>query len=427
MKDVTAILVHYTDLGVLQKALNSLKKIKSRLKSIIVILEQGMSIDMIHGYDWFDQIEFLDSGVNGPGQILNDTIYCLSSPYVLFLQSTDYLSPTINTDSLQLSHKKIVLVTLHHNRNSVIHFPLLVCTSFLKRKKFLSNHQLPFKEALFPAWLSNVGDSRQLIKDNLVRQARKNSFTNTIEKEKFIQKYQLQKVKKEYPTVSVMISHFNMGKYVETAIVSCLLQSEQFEQVLIIDDGSTDNSFSQLQQWDDGKQVKVFKKKNGGKARALNELLLHVKSDFILELDADDWLDPDAVSIIKNYLAYLPKDFSVLYGNLRKWKQLDGDVLFKGVAKGIPINGVTQLLTYRFPLGPRVYRTSTLKEEGGFPVIEFENGRLYEDVSVLFRLIKTSQFRYHDFTVYNVREHMESITKYNDSKWNDFIKTFNSN
>ncbi|ASK64261.1 glycosyl transferase family 2 [Virgibacillus phasianinus] len=427
MKDITAILVHYSDKAILYKALNSLKRINSRLNSIVVLHEQEIPLNVIDECEWFVEIKFITIEGNGPGHLLNDTIYKLTTPYVLFLHDTDYLSQTIQPDSLQIPKGKTVLTTSYHSRNIVIYRPLLVLVPLLKKEKFLSNLQLPFKEALFPAWLGNVASSHQLIKDNFVKQAWKSSSANTSEKEKITQKYQLAETKTKHPSISVLISTYNMKDYVETAVVSCLLQNEQFEQVLIIDDGSTDRSYQQLQQWDNRKQVKVFKKENQGKASALNELLPHVESEFILELDADDWLDPDACSVIKGCLSDLPEDISVLYGNLRKWKQLADDVLFKGIAKGVAVNGTTDLLAYRFPLGPRIYRTSIFKKEGGFPVIEFENGRLYEDVSVLNRLIKNSRFRYHDFTVYNVREHSQSITKNNDAKWKEFIKILKSN
>lgn len=424
MKDITAILVHYSSQALVHKAIISLKKIDSRLNSVIVFQEPKMSLNIGNEYDWFDRIQFVTIN-NGVGETLNTTIASLTSPYVLFFQDTDYLSSTASVESIHLPQPNTVLGTLYQNRNIVIHRPLLVRTSFLKKANFLSNLQLPFKEALFSAWLFNIETSLTSFKKDLVKQARKNSSANTIEKQKFIQKYQLKKVKTEQPTISVLISNYNMGKYVETAIASCLLQNEQPEHVLVVDDGSTDNSYQQLKRWDDGNQVKIFNKENEGKAKALNYLLSHVQSDFILELDADDWLDPDAVSVIKKHLSDLPKDVSVLYGNLRKWKQLVGDVLFKGVTKGVAINGRTDLLSYRFPLGPRVYRASFLKDQGGFPVVAFEDGRLYEDVSVLNRLIKNSRFCYRDFTVYNVREHNESITKTNHSKWNDFLKTIN--
>ncbi|WP_235793309.1 glycosyltransferase family 2 protein [Virgibacillus salidurans] len=421
LKDITAILIHYKDQAVLNKALTSLEKITSRLKSIIVLQERENPLR--HEYNWSAPIQYIPIEGNDVGETMNHTIDRINSSYVLFLQETDYLSPTIHVDSLQLSEPTAVLGTSYHNQNIVIHHPLLVRTSFLKKQPFLSNRQLPFNEALFPAWLSDVENSIISFKEDLVRRTRKNTSTTTLEKQKVLQKYQFEKTNTNHPSLSVVISTYNMEKYVETAVVSCFLQNEQLDQILIMDDGSTDNSYRRLKCWDDGKHVMAFTKHNGGKARALNALLPHVTSEFVLELDADDWLDSDAVSVIKKQLSQLPEDVSVLYGNLRKWKQLTEDVLFKRVAKGTHVRGKDDLLSYRFPLGPRIYRTSSLKSEGGFPVIPFENGRMYEDVSVLNRLIKNFRFQYHDFSVYNVREHKESITKSNLSNWNDFIKT----
>ncbi|WP_373894958.1 glycosyltransferase family 2 protein [Virgibacillus natechei] len=423
LKDITAILVHYTDQAALHKAITSLEKITSRLKSIIVFQERKNLLHVSHEYNRFAPIQYITLEGNDVGETMNHTITRINSSYVLFLQEKDYLCPIIHVDSLQLSQQAAVLGTSYHNQNIAIHHPLLIRTSFLKKKPFLSNLQLPFKEALFPAWLSDVDDSSIRFKEGLVRRTRENTSTTSIEKQKVMQKYQLEKTNMNHLSLSVIISTYNMEKYVETAVVSCLLQNERLDQILIIDDGSTDDSYERIKRWSDGKRVMVFTKHNGGKARALNELLPHVTSDFILELDADDWLDSDAVSVIKKQLSQLPKDISVLYGNLRKWKQLTEDVLFKRVAKGTLVRGRADLLSYRFPLGPRIYRTSSLKSEGGFPVIPFENGRMYEDVSVLNRLIKNFRFQYHDFSVYNVREHKESITKNNLSNWNDFIKT----
>ncbi|MFD2922429.1 glycosyltransferase family 2 protein [Halobacillus naozhouensis] len=416
MKDITALLISYSNQAALHKAVNSLEAISPRLESTIVLRKPNVAF-----HKGLNQIKVLES--NDLGQTLNRIIPTISSSYVLFLQETDYLSPTINMDALQLHHPKTILGSFYYNRDLKIQRPLLVSKEFLNKHRFLSSHQLPFEEALFPSWLSTIEPSLTSFKENLVRQSRKNSSSHIMEKQKIIQKYQLNKVEVDHPSLSVLITNYNMGEYVETAVVSCLLQSEQVEQLLIIDDGSTDSSYTQLQQWEEGTRIRVFHKKNEGKAKALNDLLPYVTSDFILELDADDWLDPDAVSAIKKRLVGLPKDVSVLYGNFRKWKQSEGDVLYKRVMKGHAIKGRADLLSYRFPLGPRIYRTSILQQQGGFPVIEFEKGRLYEDVSVLNRLIKTSRFSYQDFTVYNIREHTESITKSHSSKWNDFLKT----
>ncbi|OZU88933.1 glycosyl transferase family 2 [Virgibacillus indicus] len=424
MKDITVILVHYSNQPILNKALTSLKQIGSRLEKVIVIQERQIPLGSTDGCEWLEGFESIIADHSDIGITLNNIIQQITSKYVLFLEKTDYLSSYDVIDSMLPSDQRPILGTTYYNQNIAIQRPFLVLTSYLQKGNLLPDYEVPFKESLLSAWLSSIDNSNKTFKNGFVRQLGKNSSINTLKRNEFIQKYQLEKVKTNHPSLSVIISNYNMEKYVGTAITSCLLQNEQLEQILIMDDGSTDNSLEKLRRWNNEERIMVLNKKNEGKARALNDLLPHVTSDFILELDADDWLDPDAVSIIKKHLSVLPDDASVLYGNFRKWKQLGTDVAFKGIAKGTVINGKRDLLTYRFPLCPRIYRTVSLKSAGGFPVSEFEDGRLYEDVSVLHRLLKKgSRLLYRDFTVYNVREHKESITKSHPANWNDFLKT----
>ncbi|GIO19921.1 hypothetical protein J18TS1_30210 [Oceanobacillus oncorhynchi subsp. incaldanensis] len=422
MKDITAILILYSEGAAIQKALASLKRIESRLHAVMVLHEQNVSLTGMLDFTSMKQAQSIICKENDSGKTLNDVIQKITNPYVLFLHDTDYLSPAIQADSLHLSQSESFLTTGCRYQNRVIHRPFLVSAPFLKNQQFLLNTQLPFKEALLPAWLNDKSSLKRRYEEGLVLQSRRSNSTSTLEKQKFIEKYQLNKIQTASPSLSVILSNYNMENHAETAVVSCLLQNELPEQILIMDDGSTDNSYHRLKRWHDGQLVKLFEKKNEGKAVALNHLLPHVTSDFILELDADDWLDPDAVSSIKKRLATLSENVSVLYGNLRKWKQLTGDVLFKGTAKGRHIHGRADLLSYRFPLGPRIYRTSALKRIGGFPVITFKEGKLYEDVSVLNQLIQSARFQYHDFTIYNVREHKESITRTSRSDWNEFLR-----
>lgn len=367
MKDITAILILYPDAAAIHKALESLKRIDSRLHSVIVLHGKDMSLTIASDYTHFKQIQSIIVKENDPGKTLNDIIQKINSSYVLFLHDTDYLSPAIQARSLHLIQSDSFLTTTFHNRNITVQRPLLVSATFLKKQQFLLNSQLPFKEALLPAWLSDKSSSEKLCKEGLVLQSRRNSSATTLEKQKFMQKYQLNKIKTTNLSLSILISNFNMEQYVETAIASCLLQNELPEQVLIINDGSTDNSSNRLNRWGDGNLVRIFEKENEGKAIALNHLLPYVTSDFILELDADDWLDPDAVSVIKELLADLPLHTAVLYGNLRKWKQLKEDILFKGIAKGKIINGKADILSYRLPLDSRIYLTSALKKSAAFP------------------------------------------------------------
>lgn len=423
MEDICAILVDYAHQSVLSKALNSLKPLHSSLHSIIVLHRKNFPAKETREQIFMDNVKYLTFETNQLGIVLNDAISSLQSEYVLFLQHSDYLAPHANRKLLQLTSSHAVLGYSYQHKNISIHLPLLVKTSLLKEHPFLLDHQLPFKEALFPAWFSCIDHSLIQFQDNIIRKARVNSSRDFVEKQNLAAKYQLKKIQTSSPSLTILIANFNMEKYIETAISSCLFQNETPDHIFIIDDGSTDGSYQRMKNWNHQPGVQIFQKENEGKAKALNDLLPQATTDFILELDADDWLDPDAVSIIKKLLVQLPEDVAVLFGNLRRWKQSKDGVLFKQYAMGRRVIGKNDLLSYRFPLGPRIYRTSLLKQIGGFPVTSFKNGRLYEDVSVLHKLITRYRFKYNNFTVYNVREHNESITKQNPEYWKEFLRT----
>ncbi|GAA0424578.1 MAG: glycosyltransferase family 2 protein [Bacillota bacterium] len=420
LKDISAIIIFPFNQKVFYKMIASLRALHKRINSVIVFQEENVVLDSSQFSDWSIHFDFVPIK-NDLEKELNNVIDQMITPYALFLSHTHCLSPHISSEKLQLKQPKTVLATCCHDHHSIIYLPLFVSTAYIKKIGGFSNVKTPFKEAFLPAWIANIDKSCQVNKEGLIKQAWQTVTSTNKEKQLMIEKYQLEKNKRSSPSLTVLISNYNMEKYVETAVASCTLQIEPFDQILIIDDGSTDNSLNKLLQWDNREQVRLFTKNNGGKAKALNKLLPYVTSEFIVELDADDWLDPNAVSIVKKYLLKLSKETSVLYGNFRRWKQVNEDILFKGISKGKSVDGEAELMSYSFPLGPRIYRTSILKKVGGFPVIDFESGRLYEDVSILLQLVKQSKLHYQDFTIYNIREHKESITKNNGSKWNEFI------
>src|SRR5699024_11480017 len=109
------------------------------------------------------------------------------------------------------------------------------------------NNPTPVKKPLLPARLASVEKQQQIKKENLIRKSRINRSVNTLQKERIMEKYYLKKSDmQQYKTISVLISTYNMEQYLETAIFSCLLQNEPFDQILIMDDGSTDNTHQQL-------------------------------------------------------------------------------------------------------------------------------------------------------------------------------------
>lgn len=357
------------------------------------------------------------------GEQINQLVNISTSDYIMFLYSDEILTSEIDHPSLSSKENSFIMTSMITVRNLSIKRPFIINASLLKKYPLLSSKFVPFNEACFVGWLinQNLKSSSHYVG---VRQLRKKIDTANMHKWKYLEKFTLKMDRTYTPfSLSVMMSTYNMEKYIETALLSCILQHEPFQHIYVIDDGSTDRTRDILAKWSSERNnITIFYKENGGKARALNSILPKITSDFILEVDGDDWLDADTVTTLLNQLLSLPNDVSALYGNLKIWKEVTPSLIkYKKSRIGKQIDSHTELFTYPHPLGPRIYRTDKLKSIGGFPVISFEDGRLYEDVCVLYKLLEKGKVMYKDFSIYNVRQHANSITKKNQSKWNDFI------
>ncbi len=98
------------------------------------------------------------------------------------------------------------------------------------------------------------------------------------------------------PLVSVIIPAFNAEKYIAETVKSVLSQTYPNIEVLIIDDGSTDNTFEVAQLYR-AKNIKVFSQVNKGASAARNNGLKSAGGKYIQFLDADDFLSEDKIEL----------------------------------------------------------------------------------------------------------------------------------
>ncbi len=96
------------------------------------------------------------------------------------------------------------------------------------------------------------------------------------------------------PLVSVIINNYNYSRFLSFAIDSALTQSYPHVEVLVVDDGSTDDSRQVIGRY--GERVTAILKQNGGQASAMNEGFARSIGNVVLFLDADDALRPDIVA-----------------------------------------------------------------------------------------------------------------------------------
>lgn len=100
----------------------------------------------------------------------------------------------------------------------------------------------------------------------------------------------------QHPKVSIVVAAYNVGAYLPRCVRSLLAQSERSIEVLIVDDGSTDQTPQLIQQIaaQDSRAVHV-RRENGGLSAARNSGLRAATGDFICFVDGDDWVEPNMV------------------------------------------------------------------------------------------------------------------------------------
>jgi glycosyltransferase involved in cell wall biosynthesis len=105
-------------------------------------------------------------------------------------------------------------------------------------------------------------------------------------------------------TIDIVVNNHNYGAYVCDAVDSARAQDHPAVNVVVVDDGSTDDSRERLRRYDGA--VDLVLRENGGQPAALNTGFSRCRGDAVLFLDADDVLEPTAASRAAAALAAEP-------------------------------------------------------------------------------------------------------------------------
>lgn len=130
------------------------------------------------------------------------------------------------------------------------------------------------------------------------------------------------------PLVSVIIPVYNGANYMEEAIDSVLAQTYSNIEIVVVNDGSVDNTHEIAKSY--GSKISYFKKGNGGVATALNMAIDKSNGEYISWLSHDDMYYPEKIEKQINRLSQLKKDErkkTVLYSNFCLMKE-DSDVFY---------------------------------------------------------------------------------------------------
>jgi len=106
------------------------------------------------------------------------------------------------------------------------------------------------------------------------------------------------------PKVSIIVPVYNTEKYIEKCLGSIVNQTYKNIEVIVVNDGSTDNSEKIIKDYVERypDKIKYFTKANGGLSDARNFGVNHATGDYIAFVDSDDYLNQDLLSCLEEYM-----------------------------------------------------------------------------------------------------------------------------
>jgi glycosyltransferase involved in cell wall biosynthesis len=152
------------------------------------------------------------------------------------------------------------------------------------------------------------------------------------------------------PLTSILINNYNYARFLDEAIDSALSQNYLRKEIIVVDDGSTDNSREIISRYGD-RIIPIFKE-NGGQASAFNAGVARCRGDILCFLDSDDFFHPDKLERVAaafyqhgtNSRPMLVHHFLAIKSHADN--DLDGDVF--GKIHDSPMNLYAFAKRYRF-------------------------------------------------------------------------------
>lgn len=208
-------------------------------------------------------------------------------------------------------------------------------------------------------------------------------------------------------TVSVIIPTFNRSTLLREAIDSLLAQTRIPDEIIVVNDGSTDDTMSVLSQYN--APVAAVHKSNGGQPAARNAGLDIATGDLITFLDDDDSLTPDSIEIRASFLEQNPA-VGVAYGDIRVTDSQGNDRGLYRQLSGLSTPSGNVFAAFvernRSPIHAFLIRRPCLEQAGRFKS-EFIG---VEDYDLWLSAARHCRFQYLEHVMGNYRYHGNRTT-----------------
>jgi glycosyltransferase involved in cell wall biosynthesis len=212
--------------------------------------------------------------------------------------------------------------------------------------------------------------------------------------------------------VSVVIPAYNCAEYIAETLESVLNQSYRAHEIIVVDDGSTDDTYSIVTRFVGNyqNQIVCIRQRNAGEPAARNTGIRRATGDFIAFLDADDLWLPDKLEIQMHYFEEHP-EVSLAYSDMKVFTETG--IIHESVSKWLkmaPPSGYVfpQLFAETlFGSGTVVFRKNCVKQVGLFD----ESFLVGSDYEMWLRMARHFHFGYVDKPLLMYRHHAGMATR----------------
>ena len=225
--------------------------------------------------------------------------------------------------------------------------------------------------------------------------------------------------------ISVILPAFNSQKYIGKSIESVLAQTMGDFELIIVNDGSTDNTHDIINSFNDNR-IKIINQSNQGPGAARNNALEFAEGDYIMYLDSDDWFCPDALNVAYTEITKFSTDLTFFqminydgekyYGN--DWFDMKTfDESFENRAF-TPQETPGSIFDLSVGVCQKIYSHEFLKRINA----KFPQGIFFEDMPFFYYVyLKAERISILKKPLYVRRKHEKSITNVVDEKFFDTV------
>lgn len=209
--------------------------------------------------------------------------------------------------------------------------------------------------------------------------------------------------------ISIAVPVYNVGKYLEKCLDSLCRQSYSEIEILLFDDGSADNSLALCRKAEKkDRRIRVWELQHSGVASVRNFAVAQAKGDYLVFVDADDFVEPNYVEVL--YAAVRETGSPIAVCGYKRISVDDTPLFFKsGLQTEIlsRAEAVKELVQDK-----RILSTVCMKifSREIYEYLKFPNGRNYEDLAVMYQVLEhVDQIAYTENTRYYYVTRKDSI------------------